>query len=34
VVATLKHRVAIETMAHQTATTLEANEIGAVDLRL
>ena len=34
VVSTLKHRVAIDTMAHQAATTLEANEIGCVNLSL
>ncbi|HEU0147230.1 MAG TPA: sulfate adenylyltransferase subunit CysN [Bradyrhizobium sp.] len=34
VVSTLKHRVAIDTMAQQAATTLEANEIGCVNLSL
>jgi len=34
VVSTLKHRVAIDTMAHQAATTLEANEIGCINLSL
>jgi len=34
VVSTLKHRVAIDTMAHQAATTLGANEIGYVNLSL
>jgi bifunctional enzyme CysN/CysC len=34
VVSTLKHRVAIDTMAHQAATTLGANEIGCVNLSL
>jgi bifunctional enzyme CysN/CysC len=34
VISTLKHRVAIDTMAQQAATTLEANEIGCVNLSL
>ena len=34
VISTLKHRVAIDTMAQQAATTLEANEIGYVHLSL
>jgi bifunctional enzyme CysN/CysC len=34
VVSTLKHRIAIDTMAQQAATTLEANEIGCVNLSL
>ena len=33
-ISTLKHSVAIETMAHQAATTLGANEIGYVNLSL
>uniref|UniRef100_Q07UU2 Multifunctional fusion protein n=1 Tax=Rhodopseudomonas palustris (strain BisA53) TaxID=316055 RepID=Q07UU2_RHOP5 len=33
-ISTLKHRVAIDTMAHQAATTLNANEIGVVNLSL
>ena len=31
VISTLKHRVAIDTMEHQAATTLAANEIGCVN---
>jgi bifunctional enzyme CysN/CysC len=34
VISTLKHRVAIDTMEHQAATTLGANEIGYVNLSL
>jgi len=34
VISTLKHRVAIDTMEHQAATTLGANEIGFVNLCL
>ena len=34
VISTLKHRVAIDTMEHQAATTLGANEIGCVNLSL
>jgi bifunctional enzyme CysN/CysC len=34
VISTLKHRVEIDTMAHQAATTLGANEIGYVNLSL
>jgi bifunctional enzyme CysN/CysC len=34
VVSVLKHRVAIDTMAHEAATVLEANEIGYVTLSL
>jgi bifunctional enzyme CysN/CysC len=34
VVTILKHRIAIDTMEHQAATTLEANEIGHVHLSL
>jgi bifunctional enzyme CysN/CysC len=34
VISTLKHRVAIDSMAQQAATTLEANEIGCVNLSL
>ncbi|MEH2576194.1 bifunctional enzyme CysN/CysC [Bradyrhizobium sp. AZCC 1577] len=34
VISTLKHRVAIDTMEHQAATTLAANEIGYVNLSL
>jgi bifunctional enzyme CysN/CysC len=34
VITTLKHRVEIDTMAHQAATTLGANEIGYVNLSL
>jgi bifunctional enzyme CysN/CysC len=34
VISTLKHRVAIDTMEHQAAATLEANEIGYVNLSL
>jgi bifunctional enzyme CysN/CysC len=34
VVTILKHRVAIDTLEHQAATTLEANEIGHVHLSL
>jgi bifunctional enzyme CysN/CysC len=34
VISTLKHRVAIDTMAEQAATTLQANEIGCVNLSL
>jgi bifunctional enzyme CysN/CysC len=34
VISTLKHRVAIDTMEHQAATTLAANEIGCVNLSL
>jgi bifunctional enzyme CysN/CysC len=34
VISTLKHRVAIDTMEHQAATTLAANEIGCVSLSL
>jgi bifunctional enzyme CysN/CysC len=33
-ISTLKHRVAIDTMEHQAATTLGANEIGYVNLGL
>ena len=33
-ISTLKHRVAIDTMEHQAATTLGANEIGFVNLCL
>ena len=34
VISTLKHRIAIDTMEHQAATTLGANEIGFVNLCL
>jgi len=34
VITTLKHSVAIDTMAHQAATTLAANEIGCVNISL
>jgi bifunctional enzyme CysN/CysC len=34
VISTLKHRVAIDTMEHQAATTLAANDIGYVNLSL
>jgi bifunctional enzyme CysN/CysC len=34
VISTLKHRVSIDTMEHQAATTLGANEIGYVNLSL
>ncbi|WP_445488802.1 adenylyl-sulfate kinase [Rhodopseudomonas sp. RCAM05734] len=34
VITTLKHSVAIDTMEHQAATTLAANEIGCVNLSL
>jgi bifunctional enzyme CysN/CysC len=34
VISTLKHRVAIDTLEHQAATTLAANEIGYVNLSL
>jgi bifunctional enzyme CysN/CysC len=34
VISTLKHRVAIDSMEHQAATTLGANEIGYVNLSL
>jgi bifunctional enzyme CysN/CysC len=34
VISTLKHRVAIDTLEHQAATTLAANEIGCVNLAL
>jgi bifunctional enzyme CysN/CysC len=34
VISTLKHRIAIDTMEHQAATTLGANEIGYVNLSL
>jgi bifunctional enzyme CysN/CysC len=34
VISALKHRVAIDTMEHQAATTLSANEIGYVNLTL
>jgi bifunctional enzyme CysN/CysC len=34
VISTLKHRVAIDTMEQQAATTLDANEIGCVNLSL
>jgi bifunctional enzyme CysN/CysC len=34
VISTLKHRVSIDTMEHQAATTLAANEIGYVNLSL
>jgi bifunctional enzyme CysN/CysC len=34
VISSLKHRVEIDTMAQQAATTLEANEIGCVNLSL
>jgi bifunctional enzyme CysN/CysC len=34
VISTLKHRVAIDTMEHQAATTLGTNEIGYVNLSL
>ena len=34
VISTLKYRVAIDTMEHQAAATLEANEIGFVNLSL
>jgi bifunctional enzyme CysN/CysC len=34
VISTLKHRVAIDAMEHQAATTLAANEIGCVNLSL
>jgi bifunctional enzyme CysN/CysC len=34
VISTLKHRVAIDTMEHQAATTLAANEISCVNLSL
>jgi bifunctional enzyme CysN/CysC len=34
VISTLKHRVAIDTTARQAATTLEADEIGCVNLSL
>ncbi|MGY4304751.1 bifunctional enzyme CysN/CysC [Bradyrhizobium sp. USDA 4369] len=34
VISTLKHRVCIDTMAQETAQTLEANEIGYADLTL
>jgi len=34
IISTLKHRVSIDTMAQQAATTLEANEIGSVNLSL
>lgn len=34
IVSVLKHRVAIDTMAHQEATVLDANEIGYVTLQL
>jgi bifunctional enzyme CysN/CysC len=34
VISTLKHRIAIDTMEHQAATTLTANEIGCVNLSL
>jgi bifunctional enzyme CysN/CysC len=34
VISTLKHRVSIDTMEHQAATTLSANEIGYVNLSL
>jgi len=34
VISTLKHRIAIDTMAQQAASTLEANEIGCVNLSL
>jgi bifunctional enzyme CysN/CysC len=34
VISTLKHRVAIDTMEQQAATTLQANEIGCVNLSL
>jgi bifunctional enzyme CysN/CysC len=34
VVSTLKHRVAIDTLEHQAATTLAANDIGCVNLSL
>jgi bifunctional enzyme CysN/CysC len=33
-VSILKHRIAIDTMAQQAATTLEANEVGCVNLSL
>jgi len=34
VISTLKHRVAIDTMEHQAATALQANDIGCVNLSL
>jgi bifunctional enzyme CysN/CysC len=34
VISALNHSIAIDTMAHQAAATLEANEIGYVNLRL
>ncbi|MGJ4999189.1 adenylyl-sulfate kinase [Bradyrhizobium sp. HKCCYLS3077] len=34
VVSAMKHRVCIETMAHEAAATLDANEIGCVDIAL
>jgi bifunctional enzyme CysN/CysC len=34
VISTLKHRIAIDTMEHQAAATLQANDIGCINLSL